>query len=782
MIKFPQKKPVDLGGRMESDARLFARFIAFRHTTPPLAISLLAEWGHGKSFFMRLVQSEVKNISDLARKNQRGEPIQDDWDNRTFGSIKEYYPEIVHIEFNAWHYAEENLLASLVIEIFSQVKKHISKKNKPELEEDLLNKHSRLLEEKKNAEQVLQDEIHRHENALTVEKDAEQKFLDVQERVQNSKSNMPDAKSVVKLVADSVMNDPDTIQELKKIGIHDKIVEISNKVEEILLMRQQMNGLFHDWVDTIQLLKRMPSFWLAIILLPLFFPSVLTFLLNKLILNDWIHNAFNTILEYVFIPASAIILFVINKGRLIHSVLRSSVDKVVKVQKDQALNHEETLTAQKEFIQKKNQREQAFEKLQHCRNTLEEIKRQIERTNQEMEASLPSNQLLKLVDDISADVDYQKALTMITRIRKDLGKLEEILNKPMPIGEKGKEHHFVNRVVLYIDDLDRCPAPRVVEVLQAINMLLSFRLFVVMVAVDPRWLSRSLALHYPQLLTNAEHTDTPSPGDYLEKIFQISYHIPPMGHDVTASFLDALFNKEKNPDQNNSPTTDNPSGSPDDSLAKDQNVDDQSHDSSPNRPENQGDSSGASNTGFDKTQIGNNGASSSTTDQSRDQNDTDPFRNSLILSTAEVLLIKKFGACLVASPRQILQLVNVYRLIKAKALTNHPDEKGKEAYDTETIVFLLAVTLTSSAVEFFKDLEEAATDENRQDDDLLLLEELISGKESRGKRNDVELKNLFNNWKGKLPDLFQCVAHVRCFSPHLMWREADQMTTEGAKV
>src|SRR5450756_256402 len=52
----------------------------------------------------------------------------------------------------------------------------------------------------------------------------------------------------------------------------------------------------------------------------------------------------------------------------------------------------------------------------------------------------------------------------------------------------------LERIVLYIDDLDRCPPRRVVDVLAAVNLLLALPLFVV-VAVDARWLLRSLAHH-----------------------------------------------------------------------------------------------------------------------------------------------------------------------------------------------------------------------------------------------------------------------------------------------
>ena len=42
----------------------------------------------------------------------------------------------------------------------------------------------------------------------------------------------------------------------------------------------------------------------------------------------------------------------------------------------------------------------------------------------------------------------------------------------------------LSRIILYIDDLDRCDPERVIDVLQAVHLLLAFPLFVVVVAVD----------------------------------------------------------------------------------------------------------------------------------------------------------------------------------------------------------------------------------------------------------------------------------------------------------
>lgn len=103
----------------------------------------------------------------------------------------------------------------------------------------------------------------------------------------------------------------------------------------------------------------------------------------------------------------------------------------------------------------------------------------------------------------------------------------------------------IDRIVLYIDDLDRCPPPRVVEVLQAVHLLLSFPLFVVVVGVDARWVSRALLRHYRgqwhELASEMELPGhTASPHDYLEKIFQIPFWLRPMSEPSTRDLLEAL--------------------------------------------------------------------------------------------------------------------------------------------------------------------------------------------------------------------------------------------------
>ena len=99
-------------------------------------------------------------------------------------------------------------------------------------------------------------------------------------------------------------------------------------------------------------------------------------------------------------------------------------------------------------------------------------------------------------------------------------------------------------MVLAIDDLDRCPPERVVDVLQAIHLLLATPLFVVLVAVDPDALLRSIHAQRRRLLapdaptTGGEAAAGPlDPQRYLEKIIQIPFQVPPLRPEGYAALV-----------------------------------------------------------------------------------------------------------------------------------------------------------------------------------------------------------------------------------------------------
>ena len=99
------------------------------------------------------------------------------------------------------------------------------------------------------------------------------------------------------------------------------------------------------------------------------------------------------------------------------------------------------------------------------------------------------------------------------------------------------------RLAVFIDDLDRCKPERVVEVLEAINLLLAFREFVVFLAVDTRVVAAVVDAHYDDTLRKAGISGY----EYLGKIVQIPFTIPKARPRDLMQYLNTLI--EAPPDE-----------------------------------------------------------------------------------------------------------------------------------------------------------------------------------------------------------------------------------------
>lgn len=98
------------------------------------------------------------------------------------------------------------------------------------------------------------------------------------------------------------------------------------------------------------------------------------------------------------------------------------------------------------------------------------------------------------------------------------------------------------RIVLFIEDLDRCPPRRMVEVLEATQLLLKTELFVVVLAMDVRYVTRALEKAYAGILTRQGDS---SGLDYIEKIIQIPYQVQPIDPNVVSGYIDSMMTVEK---------------------------------------------------------------------------------------------------------------------------------------------------------------------------------------------------------------------------------------------
>ena len=114
------------------------------------------------------------------------------------------------------------------------------------------------------------------------------------------------------------------------------------------------------------------------------------------------------------------------------------------------------------------------------------------------------------------------------------------------------------RIVLFVDDLDRCEPDKVVEVLEAMQLLVKTDLFVVVAAIDLRYVCLSLEhkVKYKDILN--EHK-SPTGMDFLEKIIQIPYRLPSISDEAINDYIDSQ-NEAREVDEQQSPKS--PSTSP----------------------------------------------------------------------------------------------------------------------------------------------------------------------------------------------------------------------------
>ena len=159
--------------------------------------------------------------------------------------------------------------------------------------------------------------------------------------------------------------------------------------------------------------------------------------------------------------------------------------------------------------------------------------------------------------NLSADTrQFEQQLGTVSRVRRAFEQLNAIYDEQKRLmadktagqaegGQAAGGSDSIERIVLYIDDLDRCQFDQVVKVLEAVHLLLAFPLFVVVVGVDARWLQQSLVTFYERQLkgttTGDHHFATVQ--DYLEKIFQIPIRLEPIADAPAGRFgqnLDAI--------------------------------------------------------------------------------------------------------------------------------------------------------------------------------------------------------------------------------------------------
>lgn len=500
------------------DVEAFAKVIAARSFQPPLAIALFGKWGTGKSFFMNKLKTRIKQYA----KDEKN------LENPT------YCRGVAHIHFNAWSYLDANLWASLVTLIFEGLNTYIginAKEDEKKTVEAELQSKLQVIQEGRDALKTKMNATINDLEVLTSSQADWQRLLEEEIRLIQLKTWQDVLRDV---------NAKFKVEEeiTKALNANEKLSHLKTSLDELLpkAYREHPELAIQELKSTRTIVREfMSNKKLRNGVLVGVFVTILVLVLPALLMagnKDWRIDFL--LVPQLAISALALLTPILAGYKKIYDVLKPVIAEVwkVKTNYEAAVNsarfsHEQEMEARKLRIQ------QHTSEIERMDERIGELDREIIELNFKLNHALATETLYSFIEKRAASEDYKKHLGIISTIRKDFEILSDLFqDSGKEAAENVKEFHArfdtpLQRIVLYVDDLDRCPENRVIEVLEAMNLLMAFPLFVVVVGVDPRWVKNALLQKY-SLQFGSEKQNGYEPidaSDYLEKIFQVPFHL-----------------------------------------------------------------------------------------------------------------------------------------------------------------------------------------------------------------------------------------------------------------
>lgn len=514
----------DLG--VSTYVAMIAAAIARKDTKLPLSIGLFGEWGSGKSYFMGLLRKQVKELASS------GDPA--------------YNSGIVQIGFNAWSYADANLWASLGDEIFRQLAGPTDEEEEDEDRERRERIRTWLADEQGRVK-----ELEAAKAAATTEV---AKLRGELERREHDRENS--ALTLLRATVQAVQADPHTRTELtsawKKLGLKDE-------TEQARLLADAVTGTRDDVIGIRRAAARGNRRYLVAAVLAAGLVLVVAGLASSGVLGQWLSRVLTGTGLAALLAAG--VTFATLTKRVADGV-RSVADLANQIRQRTQVGENKQVTTALEQVRTAEAREQVLQA------QLDQVVARVGELGRELVELSPGQRLYAFIAERAASEDYRRQLGLIATIRRDFERLAR-LQEQWRNDKEGGSPRPIDRIVLYIDDLDRCTPRQVVEVLQAVHLLLALDLFVVVVGVDPRWLLHSLRDQYRSTLSaplpgieiasagDAAAAETPrgrdegtllqdadrlmlsTPRDYLEKIFNVPFVLPTM----TAHGFDTMIRR-----------------------------------------------------------------------------------------------------------------------------------------------------------------------------------------------------------------------------------------------
>jgi len=570
---------------IKDEVEALAETLLLRDVEPPVAVGVMGGWGSGKSFVMYLIGKYVEQT--------RAKAIQKGWPTRENDlDVPPYVGHIYQINFNAWTYAKSNLWASLMDTIFFSLNRQMQVEQllahrtcSPEKTENLAEDvRESMLKGGKEFIKIFGDNLRfdqdkdleewkeninywthhlfkgnllwsvmrrRQEENLNKLKDTEEQLKQLKSRrEQFEKSSSPEKRSI-ELNASSKQAYLQTIKTVMVAFISDalsdqtkeKLTQYGLTEEDIQKSWKEATGLRGGINAIVAAFRNNRSYWfLTLLFLAVTF--ALPYLGTKLhfdFLKSWISQA-----AALFIAAVPVITAVgswaqkiIGFNEKARTILEDAYKNQQAKQAEEITNSTKTSPSQKIAELQKEVSQGSLAAYDTLINLLEA---QAEAERQLIGPSAKYSNLMEFVQSRLDAATYENQLGLMHQVRQDIDELTYSLvdGAREDVFPRGKP-----RVILYIDDLDRCPPSRVVEILEAVQLLLNTKLFVIILGLDTRYVTRALEKEYKEIL---QHEGDPSGLDYIEKIIQIPYRVRPIERDSLQKYLAIQMDVEKPPE------------------------------------------------------------------------------------------------------------------------------------------------------------------------------------------------------------------------------------------
>jgi KAP-like P-loop domain-containing protein len=706
----------------ESDIKVLAALIALKKMDPPLAIAVFGKWGTGKSFFMHQLESRIKELSEYQGFIVKKSPK---FTKSEVYDKDKYCRGIAQINFNAWSYIDSNLWAGLVNTIFEKLNEYLTDTTK----------------------------------SGVAKLKVREKFIERLATLQSKSLSEKERKSGLELLRDEYENEKIQIENSIQTNFTNQILEIIGDNKKLKQLHNKLDGQDTSIIDVIGIkdskIVQEYAFWK----------------------NFWINlNKTTNYGKYIFgvVLVAAVLLGIslfitkvsIGFGAWFTTILLGLSKVGVSVSSVSSRYYRVKSYAKKlnSFIIKNESQKKSVGKIEklinNAKNEIDEANDQIHELDKKIDSleyklskSLTDETISDFINDRAKSTDYDKHLGIVSVIRKDFETLsglffekrddendessgdendenneltqlriteeQKLEDDRKIINDQFKKGRKLERIVLYIDDLDRCSDQKVLEVLQAVHLLMAFPLFIVVVGVDKRCVNN--ALNYKNILqylnsTGAKNQDqlkkefdieVIKPNNYLEKIFQIPFQIPDADPGGVHRMIDDLFKGQINDEESEEKVSE-------DELSGEE-----------------------SDSGIDSSQevSGNKMTEEVKTEPENDNQEIEPKDDDvpgsaitepestppvveikpetppdLSITSVELLQIKNLSGLVGKIPRTIKRFVNLYRILRAHSELKHDSLLPNEKL---TIMFALAINIgdfKSEAEKLFIEIKDKETE------------------------------------------------------------------------